>query len=656
MSVKINILFHSADDRSPECEAAEEMKAMLEKSFARFPNAKGTVNIGYSLTLSGQKVRDIDLLLYGEVEGCELKSFYTNPNDGRMWNVSVESFCYVIELKDHAAESVKMENTHLWVRYKGCWKDVSDQSEAQKYSFLNYFYNAIGYKPMVCNMIWFRQVSKENLARLTVGGNSNNALPSEFSVEDLVRQNINQINAEKFKPYSGCYHINVNGGGALNDDMKSLFKERRVACGLTRKKLELLTQQTIDNAIDRDGEKERLTIFSGRAGTGKTFYLLQTALRLAQNGTGNRCLILTYNNALVADIRRLLHYVNIPDKVDSYTVQILPMQYFFIRLMEELTGETPGEYKKNQWQYKHCIKELAKYVNESFNDEDVKYLKESSDCDIDWDYVFVDEAQDWSNAEKDILFKIYGPKRIVVADGIDQFIRSYSRQHWERNVDVNTISKNIGMRQKSNLTTFVNAFAKECGLKWDVKVNKKILGGKVRIIGKYDEEEHAKLVRNCTENGCENYDILFLIPPKMVSRDEVKGNSFRDMDLFRSMGIKVFDGTSYALREQYATNVDECRLYQYDSCRGLEGWCTVCMSFDELITYKGNIYRDNPAGSLVLESAEDRKRRFVYLWSLMPITRPMDTLVITLDNPESEVGKILHTIADRYPDFVEWDV
>ncbi len=651
MAVKIKILVHSEDDRSSEFEAAEELKGMLEESFGRFPQAKGSVYIGYSLTLSGQKVRDIDLLLYGEVEGCVLKSFYQSQNDDRKKDVGVESFCYVIELKDHDASKVKTANTHLMVEYKGSWKDVSDQSEAQKYSFMNYFSRANGYKPFVCNVIWFRQVASESLRQIMVGTNGMNALPAEFGVEDLVRQNIAQLNEEKFKPYQGVYHINVNADGAFCDDMKMLLQERRVPSGLTRKKLECLMQKSIGDMEQND----RLTIFSGRAGTGKTFYLLQNAMHIA-NAEGKRCLILTYNTALVADLRRLLHFVDIPDNVDNYTVQIQPLHDFFVGLMKVLTGEYPESYNDYLKRYRECIEGLYGYVNESIDSKDVEYLKESDDVDIDWDYVFVDEAQDWSDLEKKILFKIYGPEHIIVADGIDQFIRSGKRQHWERDVQVNSISKTMGMRQKSNLTTFVNAFAKECGLKWEVKVNKKILGGKVRIIGNYVENEHKMVVENCQKNGCENYDILFLVPPKGVKTNEDGERGFEKRDEFKGMGIDIFDGTIPTLREQYATKVSECRLYQYDSCRGLEGWCTICLSFDELIDYKGNIYWDNPEDSLALESFEDRKRKFVYLWSLMPLTRPIDTLVISLDNPESEVGQILHRIADRYPDFVEWDV
>lgn len=654
MAIKINILTHGVDDNTPEFDAAEELKEMLAEGFSKYPNAHGQVNIGYSLTLSGQKVRDIDLLLYGEVDGYVLKSFHQGNGDHAKKDVSVESFCYVIELKDHAADKVKTENTHLYVNYRGSWKDVSDQSEAQKYSFMNYFYSACGYKPFVCNVIWMRQISAATMKMLRITGNTINVLPSEFTFNDLIHQNIAQLNGGKFHPYNGMYHINVSADGNYMSDMQQLLKERRVASGLTRRKLECLTQQSIDTAIINGSGYDKLTIFSGRAGVGKTFYLLQTALHLA-NKDGSRCLMLTYNHALVSDIRRLLHFIGVPDKVDSYTVQIQPLHDFFIKLMKMLIGEYPEDFTDYMKRYRHCLKHLHEYVTEQLSVEDVTYLKNEEQTAIDWDYILVDEAQDWSDAEKSILFKIYGPEHIIVADGIDQFIRSGVKQHWERNVNVNAISKTMGMRQKSNLTRFVNAFAKAAKLNWEVKVNKNLLGGKVRIISEYSLAEHQKLIENCKANDCENYDILLLCPPRMVARNNGESH-FMYSEAVKDAGIDVFDGTNKELREQYSTNVKECRLYQYDSCRGLEGWCTVCLEFDELLKYKENIYRDNAEQSLALESPEDRHHRFVYLWSLMPLTRPMDTLVITLRNPDSEVGRMLHDIADAYSDFVEWEI
>ena len=39
---------------------------------------------------------------------------------------------------------------------------------------------------------------------------------------------------------------------------------------------------------------------------------------------------------------------------------------------------------------------------------------------------------------------------------------------------------------------------------------------------------------------------------------------------------------------------------------------------------------------------------------MMPLTRAIDTLVITLKNPDSEIGKILKTICSNFKDNTEW--
>ena len=57
------------------------------------------------------------------------------------------------------------------------------------------------------------------------------------------------------------------------------------------------------------------------------------------------------------------------------------------------------------------------------------------------------------------------------------------------------------------------------------------------------------------------------------------------MNKYKKAGIDIFDGTNTSNRHRYPTK-DIARLYQYDSCRGLESWVTVCYQFDELIKYK----------------------------------------------------------------------
>ena len=40
----------------------------------------------------------------------------------------------------------------------------------------------------------------------------------------------------------------------------------------------------------------------------------------------------------------------------------------------------------------------------------------------------------------------------------------------------------------------------------------------------------------------------------------------------------------------------------------------------------------------------------------MPLTRPVDTLIITLKDQNSEVGLMLKQLADVYSDFIEWNI
>ncbi|MBK8873704.1 MAG: PhoH family protein [Bacteroidetes bacterium] len=89
----------------------------------------------------------------------------------------------------------------------------------------------------------------------------------------------------------------------------------------------LLDQQQYAKAIG-----EKLIVISGRAGTGKTIKLLRIACDLAQN-KGARSLILTYNHALVSDIKRTFALIEIPDGIDEYCINIATLHKFFYELL-----------------------------------------------------------------------------------------------------------------------------------------------------------------------------------------------------------------------------------------------------------------------------------------------------------------------------------
>ena len=48
------------------------------------------------------------------------------------------------------------------------------------------------------------------------------------------------------------------------------------------------------------------------------------------------------------------------------------------------------------------------------------------------------------------------------------------------------------------------------------------------------------------------------------------------------------------------------------------------------------------------------KKKYIYNWVMIPLTRAIDTLIITLNDCESDVGRTLRSIADENPDFITW--
>ena len=145
------------------------------------------------------------------------------------------------------------------------------------------------------------------------------------------------------------------------------------------------------------------------------------------------------------------------------------------------------------------------------------------------------------------------------------------------------------------------------------------------------------------------------IPPQDMEEykdhnDKKKKRRFKWYNAYKEAGIELFDGTQSDKRQLYPP-IDMTRLFQYDSCRGLEGGSVVCHHFDQLISYKMDDPKIHVRG-MGLNPNKDKKK-FIYLWSLIPLTRAIDTLIITLDNPNSEVGKVLRKLADTLPG-VEW--
>ena len=606
---------------SKEDEAANQLKDNLQEELASYPEAKGIIYIMTSIRIFGQKRNDIDMLVMGFIDNLTLKNVNTKNYDV-VKELDIRSFICNIELKSHSASSIKREGTDYIVSYFGIPHNASQQCNEAKFSLFNHLNNQLHIKPFICDILWLNGLSKTDLSYMR-GSVIDNALHRGFKFRDLVNVILQQANVMKIDSNHFCLD-GFSDGECEYKSIVDLFTEERKPQGLTKQKFELLSQKNTDVEKLLTDAGNKLTIVTGRAGTGKTVQLLQLAFLLANEDYDNRCLILTYNNALVSDIKRLIDYTPMPSKVDGRTVSIKTIHSFFITLMKEVGVDvkTLNPLKKTfDTEYNQALRQLYEFIVETCQREDVEALKDMAENSIDWDYILIDEAQDFSDIEKKILFKVYGANRLIVADGVDQFMRVGNRQIWERGVEKSLVRKpktmELERRQKANLVSFVNAFARLANLDWKVKPNDELPGGEIKIYSNFKKKTFKELKANCEKNKCENYDILILEPPTQVIRDN-KGKQFAKAEAYNKAGIPVYDGINDNNRTVYPTK-DECRVYQYDSCRGLEGWCVVCADFDELIQYKLDTYKANE--DELSRSGKEKKRALMGAYAINSTNR-----------------------------------
>ena len=433
----------------------------------------------------------------------------------------------------------------------------------------------------------------------------------------------------------------------------SLFSKTKEQMGeLTRRRIEQLTNKSFERnvLIDTNG---KVSIYRGRAGTGKTVGLIQTAIRLVDDAQA-RVLMLTFNKALVSDISRLLALAELPDMFEEKCLHISTMHSYFYRLVNTVLYDGKLSGDKFLDKYDAILKELVDFIQD---EESVFLIKEIclSDTELDWDYVLIDEAQDWSNSERDIVLKLFEKGKIIIADGGQQFVRRINPCDWSVVRERNNIKLKYCLRQKENLVGFINAYSQKMDILGSKVLSKNNMpGGKIIITSDnrlFDihkmEMERLKAAGNIA------YDMLYLVPHALVKKQE-GDKQFSLKAQFEQRGMFFWDGTSSKNREGYSIDVEEIRLIQYDSARGLEGWTVVCMDFDVFLEEKEKEYIDGKADSLILESPAERKKKYLYNWAMISLTRAIDTIIITIKDPKSSVGKMLYEIVQENADYVTW--
>lgn len=333
--------------KTPEYDAAESLARLFESSMPSYQ--RGAILIAAGFTCFGEKTKHIDLVVVGQFE----RGFPSNVVlAGSKTKVFFHNFCFTIEVKDHAPQDIRFQGFRAEVLYRGVWSDATDQSKKQTFALANFLRDTVNWNPFVCNFLWFRNLTMpdldaalRNLIAPAQHGNlhtQHNWLPSEFPLEFLLQ--LVCVAKPPFTQDHGDGNPTQRFYCAKNQtpqevdrkitEAHALFTKIQQNLGrLTRDKLEKITKE----AILKDQQYaqaigKRLVVVKGRAGTGKTIKLIHIAYDLCKR-QGERCLLLTYNKALVSDIRRTIALARVKSDLDAGAVQVESVHAFMRKLL-----------------------------------------------------------------------------------------------------------------------------------------------------------------------------------------------------------------------------------------------------------------------------------------------------------------------------------
>lgn len=637
--------------------AAEKLQEIILKKWPWVEKDINTdVRIISAAKCYGQKsIKDIDLVVFAHFsdEGFykPYKSVEVNDENIKLEKIYIKNLCLTIEVKGHPPEKVKFEGPLVKVLYgkNQFWHNASEQSHNQITSLRNNLESNGIESPYITNLIWLTNVPTiklpNNITHNIIGSNATwDSILNVIGANSKIYKKNNKyfINATKFPD------ININSEVSVKAFTKILEPTK-------------IDQKSMDRICIKSLKPEwknllgnKQIIFRGRGGTGKTFILLNLAFNLYKEENA-RIIILTYNKALISNIRRLLDLIGVDRGTAERSINSQTIHSFFFSVFKNLgilNEDKEIDFLKNYEKYKE---EALKYINSgAISEEDIKFFKKESGNIYSWDYIFLDEAQDWPSNEKYLLRKFYDFKTFVIADGIDQFVRLDNPCDWKDGLNKQEneyISLNTCYRMKSSLAKFANTFANVFGINWNLDGNEEVPGGNVIILeGDYfkNPEIHQEIIEQNMRDGNLPIDMLFCVPPNLVMKDgSIPGKKFVDW------GYNVWDGVSFNIRETYPTSNNALRIVQYESCRGLEGWVSVNFEFDSFYESKVKSILYDKLGVISSDDIDEAHKETIR-WLMIPISRAIDTLIINVKSNQSEFKQKLYKIYEICKDYVEW--
>lgn len=630
-----------------ERRAAEQLRDFL---LAWYPGAledtQTHVSIFSSVQAFGQRTQDIDVLVMAQF-GPRTP---TVCPPGTSKNARLVSVAFTVEVKNHTVDDVRFVGTTVETRYGKQWKNASSQASEQMFALRKYLEERAGKAPFLVNFIWLRDVATDQLPT-----RPHNILGSDATWQNIVECLNDSRVGENLRNGSV-----IAASPAVIQECRDVLAAGIEPTNLDRRRIELISRRLVNSQRYVAALGTQLLVFRGRGGTGKTVNLLRLAHDLYRD-RAMRVLLLTYNNALVSDLQRLLAIMKIDAGVVSRAIQVQTVHSFIFGLHDALLAPLPDGGSISH-RYSQAKAELQLH-RPAITPEDITTLKRTADGVLDWDFVLIDESQDWPEDERDLIYWFYGHSHVVLSDGVDQLTRQARATDWTSVVpperrQIVTLRKTL--RLKRNLCEFVQLLGKELNL-GDLAIEPVLeqTGGLVTVlVGDYlaEREFHEKSVVALTQgDGNKRLDMLYCVSDSQIVIEPNGRRHSRAASTFTQWGEKVWDGVDAAARKSFPVSVDQLRIVQYESCRGLEAWTTVCLGADRFYERKLHEGRAVAAQEAqVLIDPEERAREYAARWLLIPFTRAIDWLIIEIESRESELGKILTRVTESLPEPTEW--
>ena len=641
--------------KGSEYKAAEKLKTLfldIWPDLGKSRDDRLVIFVGYMM--HDARVKDIDLVVAGDFADNRTVQF--PRRGGSQKTFKVKNFVIVVEVKGHDPRHVKFSGGNAFVKYSDSqdWGSATDQSRGQLHSFIMHLKSKQIDSLFVSNLIFFTQLEHSDLPDDGLG----NFIASTTPIEKILYNAHTQFATYKDRQPDEITMAYASDDYCLNDLYKIM--EEIHPTPLDRRRMDQIASAHWRRQwLDDIGKKQ--IIIRGRAGTGKTVALMQLADH-AFRIHNKRSLLITYNLALVADLNRLKGLMGIPDGLTAGGISISTIHSLIGKLTRKMGISSNDFYNR----FEDIKNEILDHVRqESVTQEDVEEYRRSSPRDFRFDVVFVDEGQDWPDNEIEILRWLFGLKNIVVADGVDQYVRTRTDPRpdngngWDRGLEPDAyVRRNLrkGVRMKNNLAVFMADVAWHVFKldKWDVDPNDKAVGGRVLVLEgdlASRPDVYKELYAQARDEGNFPIDMLACVPPYMVDGSKecsVVGGNYRDA------GIECWDACSDRVRKEVLPSKETVRIVQYQSSRGLEGWTVFLFRFDKFWDLK---YQEGlkEGESLRDMFPEDYARRYAGQWMMIPMSRAIDTLVINLGHENSAIKNDLLRIHKKGEhDCIEW--